>query len=75
MNERKNVSNEQLELEFQGAQRRATPPRRGENRATRAAWWFAQMRQIVNSAMDWQPAPTPPPEQEWLGLSHHRQSA
>jgi hypothetical protein len=26
-------------------------------------WWFERMRQIVNSALDWQPAPSPRPEQ------------
>ena len=34
--------------------------------SSRAAWGFEQMRQIVGRAMDWQPAPEPRPEQEWL---------
>jgi hypothetical protein len=29
----------------------------------RAQWWFRRMRQIVDSALDWQPAPPPRPEQ------------
>jgi hypothetical protein len=41
----------------------------------RAAWWFAQMRRLVNSAIDWEAAPEPRPAQSWLELSHHRQSA
>jgi len=75
MNERKLVSSEQLELEFPGGQRRMTALVRRENRAIRAAWWFAQMRRIVSQAIDWKAAPEPRPEQSWLGFPQHRQSA
>ncbi len=68
------MTNEQLELGL-GGTKLAVQGGRREGKIQRAAWWFAQMRQIVNSAMDWQPTPTAPPQQEWLGLSHHRQSA
>jgi hypothetical protein len=33
------------------------------------------MRRVVNSAMDWDAAPEPRPEQSWLEISHRRQSA
>jgi hypothetical protein len=71
--ERLVMTNEQMELGF-GGTKPAVAGRR-EGRIQRAAWWFAEMRRIVDRAMDWQPAPPPPPEQEWLGLSHRRQSA
>lgn len=74
MNERNTMSNEQLELGFEGAPRVATPRRR-ESRATRAAWWFSQMRRIVSQAIDWEAAPEPRPEQSWLGFSRPRHSA
>jgi hypothetical protein len=32
----------------------------------RAQWWFQRMRLVVDRALDWQPAPQPPPEQVWL---------
>ena len=36
------------------------------NRRARATWWFGQMREVVNRAFDWQPAPEPRAEQIWL---------
>ena len=63
-----------MELGLNAAKPQAAP-RRPQNRSTRAAWWFAQMRQIVSQAVDWDAAPEPRPEQSWLGFSHHRQSA
>lgn len=74
MNESTTMNNEQLELGFEGAQTVSRPPRR-ESRAARANWWFTQMRRIVSQAIDWEAAPEPRPEQSWLGISHHRQSA
>jgi len=35
-------------------------------RLSRAQWWFAQMRRVVDHALDWQPSPPAPPEQIWL---------
>ncbi len=35
-------------------------------RSSRADWWFRQMRQVVDRAFDWQPAPRFRPEQIWL---------
>lgn len=37
-----------------------------QRRASRAQWWFARMRQVVDRAMDWQPLPPARPEQIWL---------
>ena len=50
------MSNKQLELGFEGTPR-VVAPRRRESRATRANWWFSQMRRIVNQAIDWEAAP------------------
>ena len=57
------MTNEQMELGFNGARMQTS---RRERRINRAAWWFAHMRQIVNHAMDWKAAPEPRPEQIWL---------
>jgi hypothetical protein len=68
------MSNEQLELGF-NATKTITTPRRRQSRTARAAWWFSQMRRIVNQAIDWEATPEPRPEQPWLSFPHHRQSA
>lgn len=68
------MTNEQLELSLAAGQQTQLAPRR-EGRPSRAAWWFGQMRRVVNSAMDWNAAPEPRPEQSWLEISHRRQSA
>ena len=65
MNEKQIMTNEQLELGWGGAKLVAHTSRR-ERRITRATWWFAHMRQIVNRAMDWETAGQPRPEQAWL---------
>ena len=58
-----NTTNEQLELGFHGVEiRPATPPREG--RIARANWWFGQMRDIVERAME--TAGEPRPEQIWI---------
>jgi hypothetical protein len=59
------ATNEQLELGFSGSQPRAHAIRR-EGRIARANWWFAKMREAVASAMDWQTAGQPRPEQIWM---------
>ena len=65
------MNNEQLELGINGNKSRmsraAYPATR--NRRARADWWFAQMRNIVSRAMDWE-APQPPPEQIWIPGAH-----
>jgi hypothetical protein len=37
-------------------------------RLSRAQWWFAQMRAVVDRALDWKPAPRARPEQVHLTL-------
>jgi len=54
--------NGQLELRLEnGRSRYAINLRR--RRLSRANWWFQRMRQIVDHAMDWQPAGVSRPEQ------------
>ena len=68
------MTNEQLELSLAGGKQITPPPHRA-GRVARAAWWFGQMRKVVNGAMDWNNTPEPRPEQSWLEISHRRQSA
>jgi hypothetical protein len=49
--------------------------RRRQQRQTRARWWFQRMRQIVDRATDWQPAPPPRPVQIWFPTAQDRFSA
>ena len=62
-----NATNEQLELGFNPDTRCGGSngvPRQG--RVARAAWWFAQMREVVERAMDWNTIGEPRPEQIWI---------
>ena len=59
-----NATDKQLELGFNGLPPRATAGREGH--IARANWWFARMRAIVESAMDWNAAAEPRPEQIWM---------
>ena len=62
-----NATDNQLELGFNpGSQCRGATPARREGRIARAGWWFAQMRDIVGRAMDWEAAGEPRPEQIWI---------
>lgn len=61
------TTNEQLELGFNGTQRRIFGRRR-ETRIARGQWWFAQMRAAVAGAMAWPADGQPPAEQ--IALSH-----
>ena len=58
------MTNQQMELGFGGA--KLAGQIRRERHMTRAQWWFAHMRQIVDRAMDWQASGEPRPEQTWL---------
>jgi len=60
-----NTINEQLKLGFNGLQMRASAAG-CDGRIARANWWFARMRAIVESAMDWSAAAKPRPEQIWI---------
>jgi len=56
------MNGQQLEISFD----HSIPLRRGtrhQRRIARAQWWFAQMRQVVDRAWDWEPAPPARPEQ------------
>jgi len=69
-NERQNMTNnQQLELGFNANRNQLSGPR-SQHRSTRAAWWFARMRQAVDGAFDWQPTPTPPPQQIEMPGTH-----
>jgi hypothetical protein len=60
-----NATDGQLELGFNGIKPRMLAARR-EGRIGRASWWFAQMRDIVEHALDWKTARQPRPEQIWM---------
>jgi hypothetical protein len=59
------TTNEQLELGFSGIKLHLNRARQ-EGRIARAAWWFAQMRVVVERAMDWNTAGELRPEQIWI---------
>lgn len=50
-----------MELGFNGLRLAAKAGRKG--RIARASWWFAQMREIVNRAVE---SAEPRPEQIWM---------
>ena len=56
------TTQDQLELGLAGANRCPRVMKR-EARANRANWWFGQMRQVVDRAFEWEPAPRFKPEQ------------
>ncbi len=58
-----NATDNQLELGFNGIQPRPNAVRR-EGRIARAGWWFSQMRDIVERAME--ATGEPRPEQIWI---------
>jgi hypothetical protein len=60
-----NATDNQLELGFNpDNRRRGANVARHEGRIARAGWWFAQMRDIVERAME--TAGEPRPEQIWI---------
>ena len=58
-----NATDNQLELGFTGIRPRPNAVRL-EGRIARAGWWFTQMRDIVERAME--TAGEPRPEQIWI---------
>lgn len=62
------MDKQQLELTFDGSTR--FHPEIRQRRPSRARWWFARMRRVVDLALDWRPAPAPRPEQIQLALVH-----
>jgi hypothetical protein len=65
------TNQKQLELSLANANRcpRVTQRKQKPNRAT---WWFGQMRQVVDRAFDWEPAPRFQPEQILLSDGRNR---
>jgi hypothetical protein len=61
-----NDTNEQLELGFNGKKLCAKATGR-KGRIARAGWWFAQMRNVVERAVD---TTEPRPEQIWMPGAH-----
>jgi hypothetical protein len=61
----------QLELELDQTPH-SHPLAARPGRAPRALWWFDRMRQIVDRAMDWPPAPPRRPEQIWFPTPANR---
>ena len=55
----------QMELSLAQA-RSGGPQNHHQRRLSRAQWWFERMRETVERAFDWRPAPLPRPEQIWL---------
>ena len=65
------MTNEQMELSLDKA-RECQSVKRPQRRSGHANWWFIQMRQVVDRAFDWQPAPEPRPEQIWIPQSYRK---
>jgi len=59
------MSNEQMELGFGSATALRHRPRR-QGRRERAAWWFGQMRALLDRVPEWCPTPPARPEQPCL---------
>ena len=62
------MHNNQMEFGIENRLNLQPAPRRVA-RPHRARWWFAQMRAVVSTAMDWTAAPPARPEQIHLRLS------
>lgn len=59
---------QQLSLSFLGASRPSAAFRRHQMLRSRAQHWFGIMRHVVDSAVEWKPAPLARPEQTSLDL-------
>jgi hypothetical protein len=56
------TTNEQMELGL-GKARTCPSASRPRRRLSRANWWFQQMREVVDKAVEWKPAPPARPQQ------------
>jgi len=63
------MNKQQMEMSFDHPMKSLPKTRQ---RRLRAQWWFHQMRVVVDAALDWQPAPSPRPEQTYLTLARGR---
>jgi hypothetical protein len=61
----------QMEMSF-GTTRISRTLGRRQSRLHRAQWWFSRMRQIVDRAIDREPAPAPRPEQTWFSNAYRQ---
>jgi len=68
------MTQEQLEFGLATANKCPRVAQR-EQRQNRANWWFGQMRQVVDRAFDWEPAPRFQPEQILFGHGEVRDRA
>ena len=68
-----NMTQAQLELSFD-VLRQTSMAHRTRPAANTRRWWFERMREIVDRAQDWEPAPAPRPEQTAFGPMY-RQAA
>lgn len=66
----KGMNNPQLEMSLDPARRSTSSRQRKASRPrAQAQWWFRKMRDVVDSALDWRPAPPARPEQTYLRFS------
>ena len=56
------TTNEQMELVL-GKGKACKSANRPQRRLSRANWWFQQMREVVDKAVEWKPAPPARPQQ------------
>jgi len=68
-----NTMQAQLELGLNGQAATARMEALGR-RTSRARWWFQQMHRVVDRALDWTSATTPPAEQTYLRLVRTHQA-
>ena len=68
------MNNAQLELSLHNHCTMRLPRDNRPPATYTSRWWFERMRQIVDRATDWEPAPLPRPEQTWFA-SAYRQPA
>jgi len=65
------MNTNQMQLGLKAKQLRATA-RQKQQRQQRAQWWFAQMRRVVDTALEWKPSESGRPEQVCLSLAAKR---
>lgn len=65
------MNQHQLELGFDDTVKRSNV-RRLERPVLGVAWWFGQMRRVVDAAVEWRPTPPARPEQTQLRLASGR---
>ena len=68
------MTDAQLELSLGNPRATHLPRANRHPSAYTSRWWFERMRQIVDRAFDWQPAPPPRPEQIYFPGTHRRVS-